>query len=97
MLPFARPGESLVAIGALLVIVLICRWVFAPAHPHRRAAQPDDYGLLVPVVRAPSGADARMLRDLLVDRGVRASVTARHEVLVFADDLERARTLVGQD
>jgi hypothetical protein len=95
VLPFARPGESVVAVVALLLIVLMCRWVFAPTHTHVHAERPADYGLLVPVAASPTAADAEMLRDVLVAEGIRASVGAGHEVLVFAEDLDRARALVG--
>jgi len=97
VLPFARPGEALVAVVAMGLLVLICRWVFSPTHTPPRASdgEPVDYGLLVPVTVAATAADAAMLRDLLAAQGIRASVSARHEVLVFERDLERARALVG--
>jgi len=81
----------------MLLVALICRWVFSPSHttPVRREAGPEDYGLLVAVAQAPSAADAVMLRDHLVAEGVRASVNAAHEVLVFRADLARAKDLVG--
>jgi hypothetical protein len=80
----------------MLLVALICRWVFTPTHTRvRRPAGPPDYGLLVAVAQAPSSADALMLREHLVAEGVRASVNDRHEVLVFRADLERARALVG--
>jgi hypothetical protein len=94
--PTATARETVIALLAFGLIALICRWVFTPAHTSvRRAAGPEDYGLLVPVTRAPSAADAVMLRDHLVAEGVRASVNAAHEVLVFRADLERAKSLVG--
>lgn len=95
MLPFARPGESVVAIVALLLIVLLCRWVFSPTHTAPRAERPVDYGLLVPVTSAPTAADAEMLQELLAGQGIRASVSAQHEVLVFDKDVDRARSLVS--
>ena len=87
----------MIAVLAMLLVALICRWVYSPTHTSvRREAPPSaDYGLLVPVTRAPSADDAVMLRDHLVAEGVRASVNDSHEVLVFRSDLERARALVG--
>ena len=80
----------------MLLVALICRWVFTPSHTSvRREAGPPDYGLLVPVAQAKSAEDAAMLRDHLVAEGVRASVNDAHEVLVFRADLERAKGLVG--
>lgn len=95
MLPFARPGEAVVAIGALVVIVLLCRWVFSPTHTTVNAEPLRDYGLLATVTCAPTAADAAMLREVLVAQGIRASVSPEHEVLVFAKDLDRARSLVS--
>lgn len=95
-MPTATARETVIALLAMLLVALICRWVFTPTHtPVRRTADDPDYGLLVPVTRAPSAADAVMLRDHLVAEGVRASVNAQHDVLVFRVDLERARALVG--
>lgn len=95
----ATPAESLTALLALLVLTLVCRWVFSPAK--RQAPSADsaragvDYGLLISVTTAATAADAAMLREVLLSEGIRASVGAQHEVLVFATDLERARELVG--
>jgi len=95
--PTASARESLIAVLAMVLVALICRWVFSPtgSRPVRREPGPTDYGLLVPVTRAPSAEDAVMLRDHLVAEGVRASVNDDHDVLVFRHDLERARSLVG--
>ncbi|HUR15093.1 MAG TPA: hypothetical protein VM097_11445 [Mycobacteriales bacterium] len=95
-MPTATGQESLIAVLAMLALALICRWVFSPTRhaPVRREPEPVDYGLLVPVTRAPSADDALMLRDHLVAEGVRAAVNDAHEVLVFAHDLPRARQLV---
>jgi hypothetical protein len=87
----------LVTAGALLVIVLMCRWVFSTSHRDARrmvAPQPRDYGLLVPVASVRTTADAEMLRAVLRDGGIRCTVTA-DEVLVFPADLTRARDLVS--
>lgn len=91
----------LVAVGALGVIILICRWVFAP--PRQRTAAPPaptrggDYGLLVPIATVRTDADAEMLRSLLREAGIRCTVAADAEgadVLVFRTDALRARDLV---
>jgi hypothetical protein len=78
-------------------VALVCRWVFTPSRRPVRSAPPagPDYGLLVAVTTAPTAADAAMLRDLLVGQGVRASVSAGHDVLVFRGDLDEARRLVS--
>ena len=95
-MPTATGRETIIALLAMLVVALICRWVFSPTHtPVRRPPGPADYGLLVPVTRAISAEDAAMLRDHLVAEGVRASVNDEHDVLVFQADLSRARQLVS--
>lgn len=91
----------LVAVGALGVIILMCRWVFAPPKP-RAATLPaptrgGDYGLLVPIASVRTGADAEMLRSLLREAGIRCTVAADAEgadLLVFRADALRARDLV---
>ena len=88
----------LVLAVALVAIVLICRWVFAPSHPERRTSEDrSDFGLLVPITVVRTVDDADMLRDLLRDAGIRGTVTESvdgYAVLVFREDAERARALV---
>lgn len=91
----------LVAVAALGVIILMCRWVFAPPKrsvaPVVAPARGADYGLLVPVASVRTGADAEMLRSLLREAGIRCTVAADAEgadVLVFRADALRARDLV---
>ncbi|MCW2543674.1 MAG: hypothetical protein JWM40_1226 [Frankiales bacterium] len=94
---YLSPLVSLVALG---LIVLICRWVFSSgsrAVPTQRVPS-EDLGLLDPVARVRTRADAEMLRDLLREAGVRAGIsetTQGIQVLVFSKDLERARELVS--
>lgn len=92
----------LVACGALLVIILLCRWVFSTSDRDQRAARRaalavssrgGDFGLLVPVASVRTPADAEMLRSVLRDAGIRCTV-AGAEVLVFRADAERAKDLV---
>jgi hypothetical protein len=92
----AGPLTALLALG---VIVLICRWVFAPPArpvPARRPA-PADYGLLVAVARVPE-ADAERLREVLQSAGIRSTVTPHGDderlLLVFPGDVDRASELV---
>ena len=105
----------LVAFGALGVIMLMCRWVFSTTSRDERTARRlalararGDYGLLVPVARVRTAADAQMLRSVLRDAGIRCTLaeggTGQDEdaegepvvdVLVFRADAARARDLVG--
>ncbi|MCW2680478.1 MAG: hypothetical protein JWM62_1879 [Frankiales bacterium] len=93
----------LIACGALVVIILMCRWVFSTSDRDARAARRlaqaaashgGDYGLLVPVTTAPTPADAEMLRAVLREAGIRCTV-AGCELLVFRADAVRAKDLVS--
>lgn len=71
-----------VAAVALLVIILICRWVFSTTERDQRTARRlerlqsrGDYGLLVPVATARTAADAQLLRSVLTEAGIRCTVT----------------------
>lgn len=96
----------LVAVAALGLVVLMCRWVFSTAPRDERAARraerahtAGDYGLLVPVATAAVREDADMLRELLHEAGIRGTVApaaaAGYAVLVFRADAGRARALVS--
>ncbi len=95
-----------VAMLALGVIVLMCRWVFSTSSRDERMrarrtapASTGDYGLLVPVATARTPEDAALLRDVLTQAGIRGTVTPAAEgtwaVLVFRADALRARDLVA--
>jgi hypothetical protein len=98
----------LVATAALGVIVLICRWVFAPPPAARTRPAPgtpaatasrQDYGLLEPVATCRTPEDAALLRDVLREAGLRGTLAdgatpGEVVVLVFRDDAARARALV---
>ncbi len=97
------PGVAVVALG---LVVLICRWVFSTvprdartARRAERARSAGDYGLLVPVATVREPADAEMLRRVLRDAGIRGTVTPAAgglAVLVFRADAEQARELVSR-
>jgi len=93
----------LAALVALALVVLILRWVFSAPAP-RRSAPPavrGDYGLLQPVATARTADDARRLRGLLREAGIRATVAESDEggswqLMVFRADAARASELVGR-
>jgi len=91
--------DPLIAVVGLAVIVLICRWVFSTDHRTRPTPPqgPQDLGLLEPATVVRTREDAEMLRSVLRDAGIRASVTpteAGFAVLVFRADARAARDLV---
>jgi hypothetical protein len=61
--------------------------------------EPDDYGLLCPAAVTDDPDVADEIRRLLDDAGIRATqavnTDGRTAVLVFAEELEEARRLVG--
>jgi hypothetical protein len=94
----------LVAVAALGVIILICRWVFSTDHRDERTARRlekarsrGDYGLLVPITRVRTADDADMLRAVLREAHIRCTVAQQDDgldVLVFRRDAVRASELV---
>lgn len=103
---YATAGGPLVSLVALVVIVLLCRWVFSTGDRDARARTRlekararGDYGLLVPVATVRAEQDAELLRAVLRDAGIRGTVADGEQagervVLVFRAEAERARELV---
>ncbi len=95
---------SFVIVGAvLLLIALFMRWAFSgPGGPEKRVRasppSPED-GLLVPVVTLTRRESALALRAVLSDAGIRSTIRTpranRAELLVFPQDVERARALIA--
>jgi hypothetical protein len=85
------PVIALLAVG---LIALFLRWAFASDTP--AAPGPRDE-LLTPVATLTSRESALALRAVLSDAGIRSTirepVAHRTDVLVFPEDLERARAL----
>lgn len=88
----------LIAVAALGVILLICRWVFTPNRPAPRPpARPGDFGLLTAAAVVRTRDDAVMLQAVLREAGIRGTIAdaaGGFAVLVFPGDLTRARDLV---
>ena len=90
----------LVALAVIGVLALVLRWAYGSSLAPRSTPQKaGDFGLLreVALVETQDGANA--LRALLSDAGIRSTSAkvpgAGTRVLVFATDLDRARSLVG--
>jgi hypothetical protein len=93
------------ALIAATGLLFVMRWVFAPARGRAsrraRAAAPraaGDLGLLAPLESGVARARANATRANLGDAGIRSSLSVRRDgrvdVLVFRDDLDRARALL---
>ena len=83
-----------IALGVVGLLALFLRWAFASnasTKPVRREE------LLTPVATLTRRESALALRAVLSDAGIRSTIREpaahRADVLVFPEDLERARTL----
>jgi hypothetical protein len=91
-----------VAILVVGVLSLVTRWVFKPSRPRTGpivdATESTDLGMLDVLAADLSRSDAMTLRAVLGDAGIRSSISRRRngdvDVLVFRDDLPRARELL---
>ncbi len=96
---FAEVG----ALGVVVLLALAARWVFRPARPNRTIRRVDasdarELGLLI-VIATRDRAQAQADQARLADAGIRASASlrsdGRFDLLVFAQDLDRARELLN--
>ena len=94
-------GADLTALIALLVLIVVMRWVFA--RPKYRRARPVDateaqLGLLSVIATALPRQDAMQARAVLGESEIRSSMSRRrdgnYDVLVFHADVDRARGLL---
>ena len=98
----ADVSALVVVILVVCVLSLITRWVFKPSRPRTGpvvdATESTDLGMLDVLAADLSRTDAMTLRSVLGDAGIRSSISHRRngdvDVLVFHDDLPRARDLL---
>jgi hypothetical protein len=96
------PWAAVVALGVILLLGFVLRWVFRPSRP-RQATRPVDaadspnLGLLSVIVSGLTRQDA-LERAVLGEGGIRSSMSKRRDglldVLVFHADADRARALL---
>jgi hypothetical protein len=93
------PGLALVVVG---VLVLLLRWAFSSGgslvERRSRPGHSGAYGLLVPVLSPGTFIEAEVAVRRLTDAGLRATLAPTTEgprVLVFPEDLGRARNLLA--
>lgn len=98
------PSAVLIALGVVLVLALVLRWVFRPSRPRLVHRPPDatdspNLGLLTVIVSGLDRTDALRRRAVLGDAGIRSSMSKRRDgtldVLVFSGDADAARILLG--
>ena len=83
------------------LLVLLLRWTFRRGHslvaaPPRRGGE-RDYGLLEPVAEPATFVEAELIRVMLQEHGVRATLaptTDGPRVLVFAEEARAARVVL---
>jgi hypothetical protein len=87
-----------IAFGVVGILVLLLRWTFQRGTSVvRRAGHEDQFGLLVAVAYPATYAEGEIVRRTLEAGGVRATLAQTLEgprIMVFPQDLERARKLV---
>ena len=94
-----------IAVAALVIVCLLCRWTFSTTHRDERTAQrlaklasAGDYGLLVSIAEVTEQEDADLLVEVLGGAGIRATVAPSAQglsVLVFRAEAAQARNLVS--
>jgi hypothetical protein len=101
-------GEIAYLTGQLVTLALIALVAGVPQRRHGGADRAnvsaggpdDDFGPLRVAVLADSMAAAKVVRERLAAAGIRATlataVDGRPRVLVFSDDIDRARRFVAQ-
>lgn len=94
---------EIAAIGVVVLLTIAARWAFRPSRPNRSVQRMDatdarELGLLI-VVATVDRATAVTRRGQLAAAGIRASTSlradGRFDLLVFTQDVDRARELLA--
>lgn len=98
---FSYAFGPLLAFAGVGILILVLKWAFGrrtsvvAAAP--RIGAPEEFGLLVPVAEPGTYIDGEILRRRLEDAGIRANLAQTlhgPRVLVWPDDVERARSIL---
>jgi hypothetical protein len=94
-------GDEALVLLVVLILGLAMRWAFRSSRPrtaHLSGGSSDELGLLVVISTELSRTQAMTMRAELGDAGIRSSMSHRRngrlDVLVFRDDVTRAKALL---
>jgi hypothetical protein len=86
-------------LATVVLMLMMRRAVHGEPPPLITEPDPEDYGLLRPAALTRDLVDAELVKAHLATGGIRSTLMTdpdgRIRVLVFADELDRARRLVG--
>jgi len=100
--PYSFLFGPFVALLVVIGLIFLLRWAFARGGslvertPHPGTT--DEYGLLVAIASPPTPEDGELLRRLLEDNGIRATLAPTVDgprLMVFEADELRARRLIA--
>jgi hypothetical protein len=102
MTPDAYLAGPLIAVLTIAVLTVLLHRIFSSdtsQSTQLMSAPGDDYGLLATAATVRTLADASVVREHLRSAGIRSTLATAPDgqirVLVFADELMRARRIVG--
>jgi len=93
--------KSFAGFAVIAFFILVLRWAFSGGHslierPSKRG-RPDEYGLLVEVAAPKNFIEGELLRQKLLDVGIKANLTQTLEgprLMVFKSELRTARAIL---
>jgi hypothetical protein len=95
-------GILIWAIGMVIVLMLMTRWIFKPSRPRTGRPQGGPHanlGLLTPVLSQAPRSQVLTAKTLLSENGIRCSVSRldrdSYDLLVFNADAHQARQLLA--
>src|ERR671912_658226 len=86
-----------IAFAVLALLALFMRWAFGTGYGRQRPPEPAEDELLTRIATLSRRESALALRAVLSDAGIRSTIrfpaAHRADVLVFPEDVDRARAL----
>jgi len=100
--PYGYLFGPFVALLVVIGLLFLLRWAFSRGgslvERAPRTGPVDEYGLLVAIAAPPTAEDGELLRRLLEDNGIRATLAPTDDgtrLMVFATDEQQARRLIA--